>query len=111
MTTSTMTRFDEQVPEFLRVMEVALRSGYSLRQALEMVAEDMSDPMASEAGAVAAEVAGGMPLPKALEAWRGRNPSRHLDLVVAVMGVQFEVGGNLADKLSLIGQVIPRLRG
>lgn len=99
----------QQLPEFLRVMEVALRSGYSLKQALEMVTEDMDNPVAAEVQQVVAALQSGTPLPHALGQWRTRTPSRALDLIVATIGVQLEVGGNLADRFQFISQLLPKL--
>ncbi len=45
----TTTAFDQQIPLFIRTLEVALRSGYSMKQALEIIAKDMPAPAGSEA--------------------------------------------------------------
>lgn len=100
----------QQLPEFLRMMEVALRSGYSLRQALEMVTEDMDNPLAAEVQQVVAALQSGTPLPQALAQWLARTPSRELDLIVATIGVQLEVGGNLADRFQFMSQLLPKLQ-
>lgn len=100
----------QQLPEFLHVMEVALRSGYSLPQGLKMVAQDISDPLAAEVQRVLDDMQAGTPLPQALNQWLDRAPSRELDLIIAAVGVQLEVGGNLADRFQFIGQLLPKLR-
>lgn len=99
-----------QLPEFLRVMEVALRSGYSLKQALDMVIRDMDEPLVSEVQQVLAALQAGTPLSQALNQWLTRTPSRELDLIVAAIGVQLEVGGNLADRFQFISQLLPKLK-
>lgn len=99
-----------QLLEFLRVMEVALRSGYSLKQGLDMVIKDMDNPLAGEVQLVLAALQAGTPLPQALDQWLARTPSRELDLIVAAIGVQLEVGGNLADRFQFISQLLPKLK-
>lgn len=100
----------EQIPEFLHVMEVALRSGHSLIQALEMVTKDMTGPLAAEVGCVLADLKEGTPLLTAMDQWLARAPSRSLDLVIATIRVQLEAGGNLADRFQFIAQLLPKLQ-
>jgi tight adherence protein B len=99
------TTLDTQIPELLRVVEVALRSGYNIKQALEIVVKDVEEPMRSEAQSVLDEIGKGVAIPAALTNWVARTSSTDLDLVVAAFQVQFEVGGNLADKLNLLAQI------
>ncbi len=101
---------NEQIPEFLRVMEVALRSGYSIVQGLEMVTKDMDGPLAAEAQRVLNDLQSGMPLLPAFDQWLARAPSRDLDLIIATIRVQLEVGGNLADRFQFISQLLPKLQ-
>ena len=49
-----------------------------------------------------------VPLPQALDHWLARVPSDDLNLVVATIQVQLEIGGNLADKLNLLGQIMDK---
>lgn len=99
----------EQIPEFLRLFEVNLRSGYNLKQCLEIISQDMAEPLAGEVKQALAELAEGAALPIVLDHWFERRPSYELDLVTAVIKVQFEVGGNLADKFKLLSLILPKL--
>lgn len=99
---------EEQMPLVLRNVEVALRSGYSVKQALEIVSRDMEGPAQAETQQVLAALTDGRALPDALEAWRQRSPSPALDLFVATLFVQQETGGNLADKLQLLAQILAK---
>lgn len=105
---TTSLSLDRQVPRLLRHMEVALRSGYSLKQALEIAARDMEPPMSAEAQRVLEALSAGSALSDALDAWRRRAGSADLDLFVAAVQVQLEVGGNLADKLQLLAQILEK---
>ena len=101
-----VTILNEQIPEFLRLIETALRSGYSIVQALVLVTQDMDAPMATSVQETLDEIVQGVDLLQALDNWVQRTADPDLDLFVALFKVQVEVGGNLADKLQLLGQVL-----
>ena len=99
-------KFDTQIPLMLRTLENALRGGYNLVQAFEKVAGDVPAPLGSDAKALLDDLQKETPMPKALDNWYKRTPSADLDLVLATLRVQFGSGGNLADKLNLLGQIL-----
>jgi tight adherence protein B len=103
-----LTTFNQQIPTILRYLENGLRSGHSVRQCLEMIARDLPDPTAGEVTLVMADLDNGFAAPEALTRWLKRVPSEDLNLVVALFLVQFETGGNLADKLNLLGQIMEK---
>jgi len=100
----------QQIPEFLQVMEVSLRSGYNVSQCLEKAAKDMNDPLSAEVQQVLDEVTAGTPLLQAVDNWLSRCPSLDLDLTVATLHEQKEAGGNLANKFQFVAQVLPKLK-
>lgn len=104
----TITQFNEQMPLILRLFENCLRSGYNLVQSFDIIAKDLSEPASSQFGQLLTEIKGGTPLPAALSNWLNRFPSRDLDLMLATLQVQFEVGSNLADKLNLLAQIMSK---
>lgn len=107
---TTTTTFDREIPMMIRVMENALRSGYSVKQAFETLAKDLPGAVGDEAERVVSELESGVAFPDALDHLLGRVPSPDLDLIIATMRVQLEIGGNLADKLQLIGQIMSKRR-
>lgn len=109
MSTPTTT-LNSQIPLLLRNFEVALRSGYNIKQAFEIVAKDLPAPLGLEAQKVVDEIEAGTPWPVAFEHMLQRSPSGDLDLVLATFLVQLEVGGNLADKLNLLSQIFDKRR-
>lgn len=104
----TTAAFDKQIPLFIRHFEVALRSGYSVKQAFEIVANDMPAPASSEAQWVLDQWGSGQNYMQIFEDWLRRTPSRDLDLVIAAMRVQLEVEGNLADTLQILAQIMEK---
>ena len=99
-------QFDEQIPLILRIFENALRSGYSIGQGLEILSQDLPDPAKRDVQTVLTEIKNGTALLDALDHWLTRRPSEDLNLVVATVRVQLDVGGNLADKFQLLAQIM-----
>jgi tight adherence protein B len=100
--------FDQQIPLFVRHLEVALRSGYNVKQSFEIIAKDMPAPAGSEAQWVVDEWNSGRDFTQIFETWLRRTPSRDLDLIIAAIRVQLEVEGNLADILQVLGQIMEK---
>ena len=108
MITTNTSEFDKQIPLLLRLLENALRSGYNVVQSLELAAEELSVPAVEDVKQVIADFKSGTSNQDVLSNWLKRTPSQDLDLVVATIRVQLEVGGNLADKINLIGQIMEK---
>lgn len=102
----TVTKFDQQLPELMRHFEVTLRSGYNIRQSFAILAQDLPQPISAEAKIVSEALDNEEPLLPTLENWVQRSASYDLDLFVAAIKVQLEVGGNLADKLKFLQQLL-----
>jgi len=83
-----------------------LRAGYSSMQAMEAVSREMPPPISDEFRRVVQELQLGLSMERALDNLLRRIPSDDLDLVVAAMNVQREVGGNLAEILDTISHTI-----
>jgi tight adherence protein B len=101
-----LIRFSEQLPDMLSLMVNGLRAGYSSMQAMEAVSREMPAPIADEFRRVVQEMQLGVPMERSLEILLRRIPSDDLDLTVAAMNVQREVGGNLAEILDTISYTI-----
>ena len=102
----TLTSFEQHLPELIRHFEVTLRSGYSIRQSFALMAQDLPQPIGAEAQLISEALEGEAPLLPTLESWVQRTGSHDLDLLVAAIKVQLEVGGNLADKLKFLQQLL-----
>ncbi len=106
--------FDNQLGDTLNLWVNALRSGYSVLQAMETIAAESPPPVSVEFERVVQEVRLGMTLEQALDNLMIRIPSDDMDLVVTAVNVQREVGGNLAEILAIISHTIRervRIRG
>ncbi len=105
-TSNRLIKFEEQLPDTLSLWVNALRSGYSVLQSMEAIARDSPEPTATEFKRVVQEVQLGIDMDDALEHLLNRVESEDLDLVVTAVNIQREVGGNLAEILEVIGNVI-----
>jgi tight adherence protein B len=101
-----LQHFDEQLADMLNLMVNGLRAGYSTMQAMEAVSREMPPPISDEFRRVVQEMQLGIPMEKALDNFLRRIPSDDLDLVIAAINVQREVGGNLAEILDIISFTI-----
>jgi tight adherence protein B len=84
----------------------ALRSGYSVLQAMEAIATELPPPISVEFERVVQEVRLGLTVSQSLSNMLRRIPSEDLDLVVTAVNIQREVGGNLAEVLDTISFTI-----
>jgi tight adherence protein B len=101
-----LIRFGDQLADMLNLMVNGLRAGYSTMQAMESVSRELPPPISDEYRRVVQEMQLGISAEQALDNLLRRIPSDDLDLVVAAMNVQREVGGNLAEILETISHTI-----
>ncbi len=98
--------FNNQLADMLNLMVNGLRAGYSTMQAMEAVSKEMPSPISDEFRRVVQEMQIGIPMEQALDNLMRRVPSDDLDLIIAAINVQREVGGNLAEILDTISHTI-----
>lgn len=101
-----MNRFEEQLPEALDVMARALKAGHPFSETLNLVSEEMQDPIASEFGRVFSDMNFGMPMKAAFQGVLVRVPSMSLHTVVTAVLIQSETGGALAEILDNVAGII-----
>jgi tight adherence protein B len=98
--------FNNQLSDTITLLANSLRSGYSLLQSMELVAQEAPPPVSEEFRRVIQEVGLGLSTRDALANLLRRVPSDDLDLMVTAINIQHEVGGNLAQILDTIGHTI-----
>lgn len=99
-------KVEEQFPVALDVFVRALRAGHPIASAIELLTTEMEDPIGSEFGLVADEVAYGAELTDALSAMAERWDLEDIRMFVVSLAVQSETGGNLAEILQNLSEVI-----
>lgn len=98
--------FTEQLPDMLTLLTGALRAGYGLTQSLEILVERLPAPISDELARVTRAINLGTPIKQALHDMAERVGSDDLDLIVIVITVQHDIGGNLAETLEIIGETV-----
>ena len=91
--------FLAQLPDTIALLASTVRAGHSLLQGFEQVAHESIEPTRSAIEQVVREIGVGASQNEAIERLAARFPSEDLDLIVASINVQHEVGGSLAQSL------------
>jgi tight adherence protein B len=99
-------QLNDQLPDVLTYLVGGLRAGYGLSQAMAMLVEQLPAPASVEFGRVMRGVGLGMQVQRALNQMAERVRSDDLDLVVTAINIQHELGGNLAQTLETIGDLV-----
>lgn len=99
-------RVEEQFPISLDVFIRALRAGHPVASAIDLLTKELPDPIGSEYGLVADEVAYGADLADSLAAMAERWDLEDIRMFVVSLSVQTETGGNLAEILENLASVV-----
>jgi tight adherence protein B len=101
-----LSAFNKQLADTITLLSNSLRAGSSFLQSIELVSRETPAPMGEEMGRVVREVNLGLGMEDALANLVRRIRSDDLDLMVTAIGVQQQVGGNLAEILDTIAFTI-----
>lgn len=99
-------KMQDQFPVALDVFVRGLRAGHPIAAALDLLTVEMPDPIGSQFGIVVDEVTYGADLRDALTAMADRWDLDDMRMFVVSLAVQNETGGNLAEILENLSQVI-----
>ena len=99
-------KFEDQFPEAVDLVARALRAGHALPTGLSMVADEMKAPVGTEFRILFDEQNFGLTLPDALRNFANRIPVLDARFFVTAVLTQREAGGNLAEVLDNLGNVI-----
>lgn len=101
-----LRKLEEQLPETADFLGRALRAGHSFANVLQMVGDELPDPIAGEFRFAYEEINYGMPMNEALHNLAARVPLTDLRYLVIAVLIQRESGGNLAEILDNISKLI-----
>jgi|SRR5208283_1229076 len=99
-------KFEELFPEAIDTLARAVRAGHAFTTALEMIANEVAEPLASEFRQLYEEQKFGMPVRDALMNLTERVPLVDVKFFVTAVMLQRETGGNLAEILDNLSYVI-----
>ncbi len=101
-----LNAFNDQLGDCITLLANSLRSGFSIVQSMDTVAQQLPNPIAAEFRRVTQEIGLGLHYEEALNNMLRRVPSEDLDLMITAINIQGKVGGNLAEILDTIGHTI-----
>jgi tight adherence protein B len=107
-------RCDQLLPEAIDLMARGLRAGHALTAVLEMVGNEVAEPIATEFRRLHEEHALGLTLREATLNMISRLPRDDMRFLATAILLQKETGGNLAiilDKTAAVARERARLRG
>ncbi|HLB93498.1 MAG TPA: type II secretion system F family protein [Terriglobales bacterium] len=99
-------KFEEKFPEAIDTLARAVRAGHAFTTALEMIANEVSEPVAGEFRQLYEEQKFGLPVRDALLNLADRIPLVDVKFFVTAVMLQRETGGNLAEILDNLSYVI-----
>jgi len=99
-------KFDILLADTIAMVANTLKGGFGLRQALQVVSEEMPPPISTEFRTILQEIAWGLTMEESLANLGKRIPSEDLDLVITSIMIQSEIGGNLSGILDKITETI-----
>lgn len=99
-------RFNLQLVDSLVTMSNALRAGFSIQQAFELVVREGQNPIAQEFGTFIRQTRVGMRMEDAMESLQGRVGSDDLTLMIAAIETARQTGGNLTEVFDKIAHTI-----
>src|ERR1700738_4036093 len=106
MRTKRFQKFEEKFPEAIDILARAVRAGHAFTTALEMIANEVSEPVAGEFRQLYEEQKFGLPVRDALLNLADRIPLVDVKFFVTAVMLQRETGGNLAEILDNLSYVI-----
>lgn len=101
-----VTTFEGQFPDCLEFLSRSMRAGHALSMAFEMAYREFSDPVAGEIRRIFEEQNLGQPLDVVLRKLSQRIPSMDVQFFVSAVALQKRTGGNLAELLDKLAQLI-----
>jgi len=101
-----LRKFEEQFPEALDLLSRAIRAGHAFQTAMGMVAEELPLPVGGEFKKSFEQQNFGLPLKEALNNLAERVPIMDVKFFVTAVQIQRETGGNLAEILDNLANVV-----
>jgi tight adherence protein B len=106
MRTKRFQKFEEKFPEAIDTLARAVRAGHAFTTAIELIANEVAEPVGGEFRQLFEEQKYGLPVRDALLNLADRIPLVDVKFFVTAVMLQRETGGNLAEILDNLSYVI-----
>ncbi len=107
-------KLESQLPDTLTLLASTLKAGYSFLQGMDAVGNEAEEPLAGEFRRTVNEARLGKEMDDALDDLSDRVESQDMLWAIVAIKIQREVGGNLAELLTIVAETMnqrQRLRG
>jgi tight adherence protein B len=101
-----LIRIEQQLPDAADFIARALRAGHSFTNVLQIVGNELPEPLSGEFRIAREEINYGVPMNEALHNMAERIPLTDLRYMIIAVLIQRESGGNLAEILGNISEII-----
>jgi len=101
-----ISMIEEQLPDAVELMVRSLRVGHPFASAVAIVAKEVPDPLGSEMGVISDEAAYGRDMGETLKQMADRMDMQDMRFLAVAVTIQQTAGGNLAEILHGLAQVI-----
>jgi tight adherence protein B len=101
-----VAKFTARFPDAIELMVRGLRSGLPISETIAIVAEELPDPVGNEFRQVADKMRIGRTMDAALQETANRLGTPEFQFYVISLAIQRETGGNLAETLSNLADVL-----
>jgi len=101
-----LSLFEEQLPDAVELIVRSLRVGHPFSSSINIVAQEMPDPLGTEFGMIADEATYGMDITESLDKMASRIDLQDVKFLAVAVTIQTQSGGNLAEILDGLAKVI-----
>jgi tight adherence protein B len=101
-----ISMIEEQLPDAVELMVRSLRVGHPFSSAVAIVAREVPDPLGTEMGVISDEAAYGRDMGETLKQMAERIDMQDMRFLAVAVTIQQTAGGNLAEILHGLSQVI-----
>ena len=101
-----LSLFEEQLPDAVELIVRSLRVGHPFSSAINIVAQEMPDPLGTEFGMIVDESTYGMDVVESLDKMSSRIDLQDMKFLSVAVAIQTQSGGNLAEILDGLAKVI-----
>ena len=101
-----LQRFQQRFADAVDMISRSMRAGNALTSAIQLVGQEMADPIGQEFRQVAEEIRLGLDPTEALGGLKTRVPSEDVAFFCTAVNIQRVAGGNLAEILDRLSDVI-----
>lgn len=103
-------KFDEQMLDGLTFLSNSLKSGLSLLQAVDMIVQELPNPLSQEWALVMSQQKLGVRIEEALNNLEKRIGSEDIQIIITSISILRESGGNLAEVFDTIAYTVRERR-